>query len=383
MDFESRVTEINKHFFFDEFTYSNNKFQPTPKMEVELADNLIWIGRILIVFQLKERNADEETNEEKESKWFSKKVLTKASQQIRDTIGYLEDNSSICLENHRGHTFDINLAEIDEIHKIICYSPNKVLSLSDRRIKYKTSNSVGFIHIFSDNDYQGIVETLLTPTELCEYLNFRKEILEKTGDDYSDINEQSLLGQFLTGDFDSSPSNNFYNYLLDIDHRIQEWDISGIIKKFTERIITEHHYSDYYKIISEIALLKRNELREFKKRFELSMKSCGGNEFITPYRMYSLNTGCGFVFIPLNDQTVKVRQQGLPNLTYACKYDLQLEKCIGISFYPDGGKWYLVEWCYIAYEYTYDEKLDELLKKSNPFRPVHSANLGRYNYYEE
>lgn len=383
MGLEGRVTELNKHFFFDEFTYSNNKFMPAPKKEVELADNIIWIGRSLIVFQLKERNAGAITSEEKESKWFSKKVLTDASRQIRDTLSYLEENETISIENHRGHRFDIALSDIDEIHKIICYSPNENLPHRDRSKKYKTSDSVGFIHIFPDYDYQGIVETLLTPAELCEYLSFREQILVRAGDDSMEISEQSFAGQFLIGDFEATPSNDFYEYLLELDHRADEWDVSGIIKKYTDRMTTDNHYSDYYKIVSEIANLKRNELREFKRRFELSMKNSGSDELISPYRMASPRTGCGFIFVPLDNEAVKVRQYGLKNLTYACKYDLKLNKCIGISFYPDDDGWFFVEWCLIEFPWEFDEEIDKLLKDSNPFREVRTTDLGRYSYRGE
>ena len=383
MDLEGRITELNKHFFFDEFTYSKNKFQPVPKKEVELADNIIWIGRSLIVFQLKERNLSVETSEEKEAKWFSKKVLAFASRQIRDTLKYLEDNTYINIENHRGHKFDLNMSGINEIHKIICYSSNSLLPLTERTIKYKISDTSGFIHIFSAYDYQGIVETLLTPAELCEYLNFRQEVLERSGWDPSKVTEPSLIGQFLSGNFEATPNNKFYEYLSALDHKIEEWDVSGIIKNYTDRMISENHYSDYYNIVGEIAQLKRSELREFKLRFKLCMENCGGEKFVSPYRMASPRTGCGFVFIPLDEQTVKVRQQGLKNLTLGCKYDLKLDTCIGISFYPDKDGWFFVEWCYIAFEWEYDEEMDGLLKKSYPFRQVRNADLGRYSYSGE
>lgn len=257
----------------------------------------------MVVFQLKERNLIAESTEENELKWFSKKILTEASRQIRDTINYLERNPVINIENHRGHRLDLKLSEINEIHKIICYTPNENLPFFER--KFKISKYSGFIHLFPDYDYQGVVKTLITPAELCEYLGFRQEVLERAGSDFSEITEQSLLGLFLTGDFESNPHNDFYKYLSKLDHKIQEWDLSVIIKKFTDRMITENHYSDYYKIISEVAQLKRNELREFKKRFKLSMKNCGVKELVEPYCKASLRTGCGFVFIPLNNDAVK------------------------------------------------------------------------------
>lgn len=379
MNLERRVADLNKYFFFDEFTYSNNKFKPTPNIEVELADNIIWIGNILIIFQLKERNIDNQTDVENESKWFSKKVLTKAGQQIRDSINYLHENTSIEIENHRGHVFNIDLSKIEHIHNVICYLPHEKLSEKERKIKFKVSEKSGFIHIFAYEDYQGVVRTLLTLTEVSEYLQFRQEKLEKCDSINLEIAEQALIGQFINGDFDAPMSNNFYYDFLSLDHKLEEWDMSRIISSFSEKITTSNHYTDYYKIVSEIAQLKRSELREFKKRFELSMKNCGGEEYILPYRMQCLKTGCGFVFIPINEQAEKVRQIVLQNLTYGCKYDLHAEKCIGISFYPDGAGWYFVEWCYMSFTWEYDKDMSERLQNSSPFRQTELKSVNRYH----
>ena len=156
--------------------------------------------------------------------------------------------------------------------------------------------------------------------------------------------------------------------------------MSGVISKFPDRVTTGNEPTDYYQIVSEIAKLKRNELREFKKRFQLSMEKSRKNEFAQPYRMAIPRTGCGFVFIPLGAEFVPHRKQGLLNITHACKYDLKLDKCLGISFAPEPDDWFSVEWCYIEYQWEYDRELDENLKHESPFRKVSAREIGRYNY---
>ena len=44
-------------------------------------------------------------------------------------------------------------------------------------------------------------------------------------------------------------------------------------------------------------MLKRNELREFKIRFKLSVEKARANQFVRPYRIAFPRTSCGFVFI--------------------------------------------------------------------------------------
>jgi hypothetical protein len=74
----------------------------------------------------------------------------------------------------------------------------------------------------------------------------------------------------------------FLQYLSALEHNIDEWDMSGIIKQFPDRVTTDNKATDYYSIVTEIAKLKRNELREFKQRFQLSMQKCRANEFVRP-----------------------------------------------------------------------------------------------------
>ena len=155
--------------------------------------------------------------------------------------------------------------------------------------------------------------------------------------------------------------------------------MSGVIRQFTNRVTTENEPTDYYSIVTEIAKLKRNELREFKKRFQLSMEKSRANEFVQPYRMASPRTGCGFLFVPLEAECVPHRRQGLQNMALACKYDLKLDKCLGVSFAPEPDGWYSVEWFYMEYPWEYDRELDERLKDDNPFREVRTKEIGRYD----
>ena len=53
MTFEREIASLNEHFFFEEFTYSTNTFRPNPSTELELADSIIWLDDMLVLFQLR------------------------------------------------------------------------------------------------------------------------------------------------------------------------------------------------------------------------------------------------------------------------------------------------------------------------------------------
>ncbi len=383
MSFEREIGQLNECFFFREFTFSKNTFRPSPEQEVELADNVVWLDDQLIVFQLKEREAPENPNAESEGRWFNRKVITQGTGQIRDTLAYLRAHEQIELENHRGHRFHLRGAAIATIHKVVCFLPHEALPDECRSRKFHRSETASVIHLIPANDYLGIVQTLLTPHEVSEYLSFREELIESWETEVNALPEQALVGQYLSGDADAPPNLDYTEYLAALEHRGEEWDMSGVIKELPDRVTTDNEPTDYYNIVIEIAKLKRNELREFKKRFQLSMEKARADEFVSPYRMACPRTSCGFVFIPLVKECVDVRQQGLKNLTFACKYDLRLPKCLGVSFAPEGRGWYSVEWCYMEFPWERDEEMDARLRWDNPFREVKTKELSRYTYQGE
>jgi hypothetical protein len=380
MSFEEDIAKFNECYFFHEFTFSNTTFHQSPKEEVELADNIVWLDEPLIVYQLKERQAPNDTTAEKEKRWFNRKILDSAKSQIRDTLNYLQSHSKIQIQNHRGHAFNIEVSSLDSIHKVILYKAHESLPASCRKLKHHQSQTAGFIHIIPSDDYLGIVRTLLTPTEVSDYLLFREELISKWEKECFDLPEQALVGHYLYSYLEDKPDLNFIQYLQMLQQNIEEWDMSGIISVFPDRITTDNSPTDYYYIIKEIAKLNRNELREFKTRFSLSMHNAKTEEFTLPYRFVSPRQNCGFVFIPLIHDFMDFRQQYLQNLTSAHKYDQKLYKCIGVSFAPDEDSWYLVEWCYLEFSWEYDQEFENRLQQCNPFREVQIAEIPRYTF---
>lgn len=374
---EQYTSELNSNVFFREFSFARNKFSPQPKRQLEFADHVVWLDDLLLTFQLKERNISENTNSKKEEKWFNDNVVRKATKQVRNTLGYLRDYKEIHLTNDRNHTFNIATAELKSIDKIVLYSAHEALPVKCRNKKYHNSSSVGFIHIFHIEDYIGICETLVTPTEIHHYLSYREELINQWEKETAHIPEYALLGHFLYGDLSTEPSIESKKYLVALKDNRAEWDFTNIGRIFSDRMTVTSNPRDYYKIITELAKLKRTDLKLFKERFELAKDKATKNEFARPYRM-TIPDGVGFVFIPITQDMIDRRTQGLSNLTLAHKYDQKLSKCIGLSISPDRDEFFYVEWCYIESPWTYDEEMEKMLKESFPFRRVQEHYLPTY-----
>ncbi len=317
---------------------------------------------------------------ETEKRWFETKVLGKATRQIRDTDKYLRDQESFDLQNARGHSTRITFRSIAQYHKLVLYLPQPQLPPECLAIKHHWSRTVGLIHLISGHDYLGIIRTLLTPAEVADYLAFREKLISQWPDDILSVSETSLVGQYLSGDFEDRPAQDFMGYLKKLEHNAHEWDMSGIIAKFPDRVTTDNGPTEYYPIVRELSLLKRHELREFKHRFQLALEKARADEFALPYRMVVPRTGCGFIVIPVTKDLLPRRNIGLTNLTLGHKYDQRLSKCIGVTIADDVKPWFKVEWCYVEFPWEEDPQMHDWLHSSKPFRDVRSVESPRYSF---
>ncbi len=233
---ESNVSSLHENYFFKEFTYSNNTFYDTRGQEVELADNVIYLDGLTIIFQLKERSSKDFTNQEAEQKWFERKVLGKGIKQVKDTLVYLNQNTQIPLKNQQGDDFILSESSVTQIHKIIVYSASENLLDEYKYKKFHISKTAGVIHIFSIDVYREIIGILMTPAEVSEYFLFRETLIRKWGGLINSLPEGALIGQYFSEEHDKQPNRDFIKYIFAIDHKVEDWDVTGIIHSFKKRL---------------------------------------------------------------------------------------------------------------------------------------------------
>ncbi len=378
---EKYISELNSNFFFKEFTYSSTKFKFDQKgQELELADNVVWLDNFLLISQIKERNDSGKSNIEN---WFKSKVLRKAVKQIKDTISYFEIYKDISIPNERGHVLNISEARKVKPIKLIIYAPKFQFPENLRFQKFYKSKEIGNVHLFHIEDYLWICKYLITPFEIGEYLDFRERLFVNHEKELNNLPEQYVLGHYLETLDTSKLDFRYIDNLKKLVHDEKEFDISFIIENFKGKIRIEPDSLDYYAIIKELAKLNRADLREFKKRFLLAIEKSKEQDFTLPYRITSLNSKCGFVFVPLEYDRREFWQNAIINLTEAHKYDQKLDKCIGMIVYQHPiEKYFDVNWCYSKSNWKYNEEFEKLLKKNYPFRAVKMGKTFRY-YVDE
>jgi hypothetical protein len=210
-------------------------------------------------------------------------------------------------------------------------------------------------------------------------LIFRKLLFQNHKKQLNNFPEQYILGHYIETLDVTQLNPKYIENLKALVHDEDEFDISFIIENFKDKIRHDSENLDYYAIIKEIAKLNRADLREFKKRYLLAIEKSKEQVFTLPYRITSLNTKCGFVFIPLEFVKRDKWQNAIINFTEAHKYDQKLDKCIGmIVYYNPEEKYFDVNWCYINYKWINDEEFEKLLKDNYPFRPVKPHKTFRY-----
>lgn len=386
MPFEDELAEMNESYFLREFTYSNTLFRHRPEndeglTEVELADSLIRLGNSIIAYQLKERLAEPNTTVEIEERWFNRKVVYKGARQIRDTRQYLATHEVITLENHRGHLLDLRGNSIEKIHQLIVFKPHELLANNLRMKKFYISETAGIIHLIDSDNYLGIVQTLLTPAEIMDYLLHRESLIHRWGQSVNQVPEQSLVGHYLFGkDIEEEPSENDVIYLAALNTQTNEWDISGIMRLYADRIIRVEEDTRYYPILEALALLKRSELKLFKERFIKAKDDAFENVDVRPYRFAVPRLNLGFIFIPLPQEEMRERDKFLQILTDLNKYDLRLERCLGMVFLKEDEQSFFVDWHYIDYPWEEDEQAAAVIEDANPFREVFERTVPAYNF---
>ena len=379
MNLEEQMSKLNEFYFFKEFTYSSTLFKRKDGQEIEVADKVLIIDDLYIVYQLKERFEPESTTADKEIKWFEKKIIKNACKQIKDSLKYISDYDEVRLENNRGHKINIATNQVKNIHKVVMYKPSKLLSIEKLQKKYHKSSTAGVIHLFCKEDYFGLIETLITPAELHEYLSYREQLIINFPETINLLPEQALLGQYLFTDQLLPPKIEYAQYLKRLDlFDTESWDMTGIIYTFPDRMRDYENTTDYYFILTQLAKMTRGELKAFKERFVKSFKLANENKDDLPYRFSVPRLDCGFVFIPSRREDKIFKHNRLTNLTLAHKYEQKVTKCIGAIFINHEGKWCDVDWCYIDCQWEYNKEIETLLSECYPFRPVSTKRVERY-----
>jgi hypothetical protein len=371
MTLEEYIAHLNSLAFWKEFTFAQNKFAPQPGKELELADNLVWLGDYAYVLQLKARG-DETDDPDVERSWFENKVLRKATRQVRDTLRFLDDHEQIRITNEHGHPFDIRRSELAGITKIVVFLGGRALPEDCWQTRYYISQTAGFIHVLAAHDYLGILEKLRVPEDIRRYFAYREQVAPKLREAGIVVDESDIMGAFLNEDAFPTPKSR--ETLRRFVQDLEDFDLSGLIGNLHDHIERSEQPYDYYRIMLEFARVPRSVWREVKTRLMKSLEAVKKNEFTRPFRMTFPATDCTFMIAPLDPQAPatgpegeKTRVTGLENLTYGAMYDAKASKGVGILISRDG-EYIQIDWSLLNVPWKPDPEMDVMLAKNNPFR---------------
>lgn len=378
MTLEQYIAHLNGLAFWREFTFAQNKFSPQPGRELELADNLVWFGARAYILQLKQReNPTDDLAVERT--WFQKKVLGKATSQIRDSLRFLEENPEIRITNQLGHHFEIRRGALTDITKIVVFLPGPALPEDCWQTRYHVSQTAGFIHILSANDYLGILEKLRVPEDIARYFAYREEVAPALKAAGVALGEADIMGAFLNEEAMPTPQSH-----ASLRHLVQDldaFDLSGLLGDIHDHIDRTDRPYDYYRILQEFAQVPRSVWREVKLRFMKSLDAARDAQFTLPFRLTFPETDCTFMIAPLDPnlpatgpEGEKVRVTGLQNFTGAAMYLAKSAKGVGILISRDGA-YFQIDWCLIDMPWQPDPGMEERLSKNTPFRAVSEKSV--------
>ena len=105
-----------------------------------------------------------------------------------------------------------------------------------------------------------------------------------------------------------SKKEDYSVYIDKLKVKLSDFDMRFVFKSIKEKTykINNGDELSYYQILSELALLDREELKILKERFDVSLEKSIMDRFDI-HRMISENTKCGFVFISIPKSAVDKR----------------------------------------------------------------------------
>jgi hypothetical protein len=385
--FETVFTRTTAGYFLREFCFSKTHFKPpTKSSEVELADFVIQLDDLLMVFQVKKRK-DASTDPETERSWFERKVLKKATSQVRDTVSYLRDCPPE-IANDRGRRISLpQTLDPNAIVKIVVFKGSDKLPIECARQRFHESKTAGFIHMITGNDWAALTATLVTPREIADYLRERESLCRAHPTQARAVSEKALVGHFIAEKGTSAPTPDLEAIVDRLIDDTDTFDLLGLLNLFPDRITTEapagtvkpHDMmdagDDYYPIVREIAKLPRTDLAAFKSRFAWAWQRAG--TYATPsFTRFVSSTGIGFVFAPVPKEFEAHAQNGLMNLITAHMYEQRLRRCIGSTFVNEG-EWRFISWALLDQEWQHNSEMEEYLRE-NPLPAVREGAVPRY-----
>jgi hypothetical protein len=362
------TAQQNANVFLRAFSFPTIQLPLGADDERILADRIVMMDGIGFIFQLMEREQKVASKAGDIEKWITNTVVRRGVKQIQNTRDLLHSYLGLSLVNQFGHRDHISPGNPDLMVGVIIYRvPAK--SRAFRAARFKKNKNGGFVHILRDAEYFEITAHFITPAALNDYFGFRRDILINWDPTLTAVSEAALIGQYLSEDYSSAPDERFERAARSHSGPTA-CEFAFVLDSLATSIASqEGEYADTegYEILTELARLNRHELRALKQQVRLALESVRANRFELPHRIVSARTGCGFLVLPLTSEFHDRTFFALESLSHASKYELDLEKQVGIGMWRES-EFVDIEWLFLNGRNLPDTYLDERLARGYHFR---------------
>ena len=369
------AAQQHENVFTRAFSYTASQLPISFDKDAELADRVLMMDDIGFIFELCEREQKVNAKVGDLEKWISNHVMRKGVKRIQNTRDLLGGYAGLSLVNHFGHRVMVSPKKPESFVAMIIYRvPPK--SRAFRAARFKKSRNGGFVHVLRDVDYFEICHHFVTPAELLDYFSFRRDILLNWDPPSTAVSESALIGQYLLEDFSSPPDARFERAALSRGGPTA-CEFSFVLETLASKVAgQEEEYADTdgYEILLELALLGRYELRALKLQLRLALEAVRANRFEQPYRIASERRSCGFLTVPVTREFHDRANNALRSLTRAAKYELGLEKQVGIGMWKNS-EFVDIEWFFLEGGNDPDPDLERRLAYGYPFRRTSEQRL--------
>jgi hypothetical protein len=369
------TTQQNENAFLRAFSFSTTQLPVDSASDVKLADRVVMMDEIGFIFQLMEREQKVASKAGDLEKWITNYVVRRGVKQIQNTRDLLKSYMALSLVNNFGHRTFISPREPDLFVSVIVYRvPAKTRAF--RAARFKKNRNGAFVHILRDVDYFEIVHHFVTPAELSDYFGFRRDILINWDPAATAVSEAALIGQYLLEGYSSAPDERFESASRSRGGPTA-CEFSFVLDSLATTIASQegdYADTDYYEVLTELARLARYELRALKQQVRLALEAVRGNRFELPYRIASARTGAGFLVLPVTTEFHDRASGALRSLSLASKYELDLERQIGIGMWRNS-EFVDIKWIFLNGRTLPDPNLEERLAHNYPFRRTSEQRL--------
>ena len=159
---EKLTSIIAEKFFLPQYIYTDI-FVKDNDGEKEFCDCILEFESVYVVIQIKERGKKPTSSDEQ---WFEKKVVKNAKKQLKDTLAFYKNTENVVFSKSSEFIIDRDKTLIP----LIVFM-NANLSNYERVIRSKSIGDV--INIFSYNDFETMLQTVVLPYDIICYLQYR------------------------------------------------------------------------------------------------------------------------------------------------------------------------------------------------------------------